>query len=547
MYFKVFTILLYLFCTWTWASAQKFLPDDPLTIDQDDLADVGEPRSRGLSDYYDFLQHTFMTPGNLSKKTALNINTLGEVPDSSWFQNRHGQRRMTIEQLVRGPNSGDGPSRDGKWVVTQAKTEGITPGFRIRDPHGDIYVIKFDPLSNPEMATAADVISAKFFFAAGYNVPENYLAFFGRDELTVDPDATISVGLGPPRRMTESDLDQILSRVYKTPDDRYRAVASKLLAGRPIGPFKYYGTRSDDPNDVIPHEQRRELRGLRVLSAWLNHDDSRAINTLDTVITENGPKYIRHYLIDFGSTLGSGSVGAQKPRAGWEYIWEPAPVFRRILTLGLWDSSWIRIPYPDLPSIGRFESTVFDPDQWKPEYPNPAFMNALPDDSYWAAKIVMAFSDDDIRAVVRTGGLTDQKAEQYLIQTLIERRDKIGRHYINGVLSTDHFKVNNGRLESEHLASLYGFAQRPSKYALAWFKFDNEKETKIPLGAESTVEGSAFPIPEDFLNDTAPYFGVDVWADDGHGQTDKSRKISIFLNRSATLRIVGIERSWTGR
>jgi hypothetical protein len=547
MSFKAFLIASYMFCTWTWASAQKFLPDDPLIIDEDDRVDVGEPRSRGLSDYYDFLSHTFTTPGDLSKKAALNINTLGEVPESSWFQNRHGQRRMTIEQLVRGPDTVDGPARNGKWVVTQAKTEGITPGFRIRDARGDIYVIKFDPLSNPEMATAADVISAKFFFAAGYNVPENYLAYFRREELAVDPNATITAGLGPPSRMTESDLDRILSRVYKTPDNRYRAVASKLLGGRPIGPFKYYGTRSDDPNDVIPHEQRRELRGLRVLSAWLNHDDSRAVNTLDMVITESNRKYIRHYLIDFGSTLGSGSVGAQKPRAGWEYIWEPAPVFRRIMTLGLWDSSWIRIHYPDLPSIGRFESKVFDPDQWKPEYPNPAFMNALPDDSYWAAKIVMAFTDEDIRAVVRTGGLTDPTAEQYLIQTLIERRDKIGRRYINGVLSTDNFKVNNERLETENLASMYGFAQRPSKYALVWFKFDNAKETKIPLGAGSTVEGSAFPIPQELLSDTSEYFGVEISGDDGQGPIDKSRKISVFLNRSAPLRIVGIERSWTGR
>jgi hypothetical protein len=514
-------------------------------MDQDNWADVGEPRSRGLSDYYDFLHHTFATPGDLSRRPALNINTLGEVPDSSWFQNRHGQRRMTIDQLVRGTNKGDGPSQDGRWTVTDAKTEGVTPGFRIRDARGDTYIIKFDPLSNPEMATAADVISSKFFFAAGYNVPENYLAFFRREDLTVDPEATVSVGLGPPRQMTESDLDRILSRVYKTEDDRYRAVASKFLEGRPIGPFKYYGTRSDDPNDVIPHEHRRELRGLHVLSAWLNHDDSRAVNTLDTVVTENGRSYIRHHLIDFGSTLGSGSVGAQKPRAGWEYIWEPAPVFRRILTLGLWDSSWTRIRYPDLPSIGRFESRVFDPEQWKPEYPNPAFMNALPDDSYWAAKIVMAFTDDDIRAVVRTGGLTDSQAEEYLIQTLIERRNKIGQRYLNRVLSMDHLRVNDGRLEFEHLASRYGFAQRPLKYALAWFRFDNEKETKIPVGAESVIEGTTMPaVPRDLLSDTSPYFGVEMWAADGQGQIDKTRGVSVFFNHSAPLQIVGIERSW---
>jgi hypothetical protein len=287
---------------------------------------------------------------------------------------------------------------------------------------------------------------------------------------------------------------------------------------------------------VIPHEHRRELRGLRVFSAWLNHDDSRAVNTLDTVeTTGNGHSFVRHYLIDFGSTLGSGSVQAQKPRAGWEYLWEPAPVFRRILTLGLWDSSWIRIQYPDMPSIGRFESKVFDPERWRPEYPNPAFMNALPEDSYWAAKIVMSFTDEDIRAVVRTGGLTDPQAEQYLVETLVERRNKIGRQYLGDVLSVDHLRLNGASLEFDHLASLYDFSEKPSQYTLAWFRFDNDKDEKTFVGAKVVAGGTAFSIPQELQNSPSPYFGVEI--------ESESKKISVFMHRSTSLRIVGVERS----
>ena len=67
-------------------------------------------------------------------------------------------------------------------------------------------------------------------------------------------------------------------------DGRVRVTASRYLAGRPIGPFRYYGTRTDDPNDVIPHENRRELRGLRLFAAWTNHDDTRAHNTQDVTV-----------------------------------------------------------------------------------------------------------------------------------------------------------------------------------------------------------------------------------------------------------------------
>src|SRR5262249_23874753 len=158
-----------------------------------------------------------------------------------------------------------------------------------------VYFIKFDPLENPEMSTAAEVISTEFFHAVGYNVPEKYITFFSRDDLRIDEKA----------KLTEADLDQLLKRVPRRRDGTYRALGSKLLPGDPIGPFQHFGTRPDDPNDIFSHENRRELRGLRVFAAWLNHDDSRAINTLDMLVKEGGRHYVKHYLIDFGSTLGS--------------------------------------------------------------------------------------------------------------------------------------------------------------------------------------------------------------------------------------------------
>ena len=541
---KFFHFLIVLTFTSRPATAQKFLPDDPILVDKDSEIDAREPRTVRLSDYYDFLENTFSPPWERLLKPAASANSLGDVPDSSWFQNRHGRLRMTKEELAQGPNSGKGPADGEPWVVIQGKSEGITPGFRIRDSLGDSYVIKFDPLTNPEMATSSEIISTRFFYAMGYYVPENYLVFFRRDQLRVDPAAEISVGLGPPRQMTERDLDDLLLRVSRTSDIRFRAVASKLIEGRPIGPFKYFGTRRDDPNDVIPHEERRELRGLRVFSSWLNHDDSRAVNTLDTVITRDGRRFVRHYLIDFGSTLGSGSVQAQKPRAGWEYLWQPRAVIRRTVTLGLWDSPWIRVRYPNLPSIGRFESKVFTPQDWRPEYPNAAFENSLPDDDYWAARIVMAFTDEDIAAIVRAGGLTDSQEEQYLIQSLIERRDKIGRYYFNRVLSIDNFTLNADTVRFEYLPERFDFAKQPDGYVLQWFRFDNRKNEKMFVGKEIPATGLSFQIPTDLLNESAPYFGVEVREKKSAARGQGDAKVSVFMSRLSSLRIVGIDRSW---
>ena len=144
-------------------------------------------------------------------------------------------------------------------------------------------------------------------------------------------------------------------------DGSYRALASKALEGKPMGPFNYYGTRPDDPNDIFPHEHRRELRGLLAFCAWLNHDNSQSTNTLDTLVSVGGKQILRHNLLDFGSSLGSGTVQAQSPRAGNEFIWDARPTFITMLTLGFYVRPWIKVEYPDMPSVGRIESTYFNP------------------------------------------------------------------------------------------------------------------------------------------------------------------------------------------
>ena len=88
----------------------KFRSDDPLGVDADQLP-IPVPNSVRLSQVFDFVENSF---GRRPKKKevilpAENVNTLGEVPDSSWFSNRMGKKVMTIEELVRGPNQRAGP------------------------------------------------------------------------------------------------------------------------------------------------------------------------------------------------------------------------------------------------------------------------------------------------------------------------------------------------------------------------------------------------------------------------------------------------------
>ena len=298
-----------------------FYPDDPIWRDPE-TQDASKLQELPISEQYDFVENSFLDAGDQSDIRAVNVNTIDEVPDSSWFTNRLGQKPMSLEELVKGPDTG-GPR--GKWTVVGGKSEGIQPGLTMRDETGQLYFVKFDPPSNPEMASGAEVISTKFFYAFGYHVPENYIARVRREDLVIGESSKFDAEDGQ-RAMKPRDLEAILKKAARAEDGFYRAMASKAVPGKPLGKFRYHGTRPDDPNDIFPHEHRRELRGLRVFAAWLNHDDSRSINTFDSLVQEGGRSIVRHYLLDFGSTLGSGSVTAQSTRAGRRTaLWQTTP------------------------------------------------------------------------------------------------------------------------------------------------------------------------------------------------------------------------------
>ena len=160
----------------------RFYPDDPVWLD-DDMRSIAQPAKHDLSKSYEFVANTFGETAR-SFGPALNVNTLGEVPDSSWFTNRIGQRDMSVEDVLRGPNTVDGPAR-GHWLVTGRPDEGLTPKFTIRDQRGDTYMIKLDPASNPELPSSVELISTKLFHAIGYHVPQDFVVHFRLEDLAV--------------------------------------------------------------------------------------------------------------------------------------------------------------------------------------------------------------------------------------------------------------------------------------------------------------------------------------------------------------------------
>jgi hypothetical protein len=511
----------------------KFFDDDPIAKMPAPLP-VGKPIRQKVSEGANFLIQS-MNPSPRPPVAAGGVNTLGEVPDSEWFTNRHGSRRLSRTELQQGPVFIEPPIPP--FTVIGGKNEGVSPGFTMHDARGRRYFMKSDPLDHAELSTSAEVIVSKFLYAVGYNTPRNEILDLKLSDLRVSRKATITFSDGGSRTMSWRDVEEIFRKFPSRSDGRFRLVASLALQGEVIGPFLYSGTRADDPNDIVLHENRRDLRGLHVFSAWFNHTDSKAGNTLDTIVEQNGVRFIRHHLIDFGSALGSDAVDAKDARLGHEYVL-PGPIdaIKNAVTLGVLTKDWERARFPDLPSVGRFDSATFDPDSWKPSFPNPAFLSRLPDDDFWAAKQVMAFTDDDIRAIVETAGFSDPHAARYIAKTLAERRDKIGRTFFSKLLPLDHFRVQNAALLFDDLAVRFGF-HNPRQFEVRWHRFDNASLTMKYISGNDSAKLPA----EATASASGVYFAAVIKA-----VGDPLKPVTVYLRKDGTAccKVVGIDRAW---
>lgn len=422
------------------ASVRPYPQQDPMRVDDDRQPFAPQPSTYFSPFAWDALDNTVFRPvANLfavdPAGEAVNVTALDEVADSSWFTNRIGAAPETVppEVLAIGPCAGAPPLDPAQpWTVVGGKPDGENPGFFIRGQDGSRYLLKFDGAAQAPRATAADVIVTRIYWAAGFETPCNRIVFFDKDILALDPDAKAERSTGKKEPLTQEMVDAAFTRALRLPDGRYRANASLFLPGRPIGPFSYEGVRDDDLNDVVPHEDRRELRASSVLASWVNHFDSREQNSLDMwVAGDDGRGYVQHHIIDFGDCFGSlWEWDALSRRWGHAYMLDFGDVLADLFTFGLVVRPWDVAAFGASGDVfGYFDVAPFDPEGWVNEYPNPAFSRRSERDAHWMARIVAEFTDAHVRAVVATGAL-DEALDAELVRILLGRRDVLLRAWL---------------------------------------------------------------------------------------------------------------------
>ena len=202
--------------------------------------------------------------------------------------------------------------------------------------------------------------------------------------------------------------------------------------------------------------------------------------------------------------------------------------------------------FPKYEGVGRWESEHFDPLAWRNDYPNPAFVRTTPRDAFWAAKIVMRFTREELQAIVDTADFVDSDQAQYFLDVLMERQQKTGAFGINVLNPLDGFTVTGDALEFENLSERYGFVQPASTtYDVAWSLYDNARGRVLQALGDPVTQGTTgapLPEPDRYLDDRDRLLMVEitsmhpdhpVWA----------QPIRVYLRSTGSrYEVVGIER-----
>ncbi|MGD0676400.1 MAG: hypothetical protein ABSC94_13355 [Polyangiaceae bacterium] len=398
---------------------------------------------------------------------SVNVNSFDEVPDSAWFTNRLGIRPMSPDELRMNTCTKEqllDPEHapDGSWIIDKGKTSGSTPGFRISVPGKGKYLVKVEALGLPERQVAASVIGEAVYYAAGYNASCEQALLVRPSIFKLKGGLVAAKGnFGDEYPFDRKALDELFAKSNKHAG-LLRISASAWVPGYIMGQFRYEGVRKDDPNDVVPHQDRRELRGARLLTAWIDHFDSREGNSLDSWVADakgaapdSSPGHVVHLQIGTSAALGSEwDWDSLSRRLGYSYIVDWGDMATDFVTLGAETHVWERVQRtPGREIFGYFNVADFDPERWKNEYPNPAFSRMTERDAAWMARILVRFTPAMIRTLAEMAQFADPGNTDYLESVLDGRLAKILDRYLTRLSPvTDVHVEGRGRLCAVDLA-----------------------------------------------------------------------------------------------
>lgn len=374
---------------------------------------------------------------------AGDVNAFDEVPRSQWF----------AASPRRAPDTHDGPPELPLVVLPERADHG--PALEVLDSRALRYEIRFDPPDRPEMRTAAAVIANRLARELGYFLPEVALVDLRREDLGV------AAGVKP------AAIDAVLRDVARSPSGTFRVVATRWPIGIDLGTTVRSETRRDDPNDRVPHRDRRTLRALKAVSAWLGVSRMDSDLLRDAYVGPPGLGHVRHYLVGLDGALGADAVTRAEDEEPEGEGGDPR-FWVRLLTLGLSPRRAIVPTQREHPSLGAFGRRV-SVDDVDPSPPFEPMSRALPTDLYWVAKRIAAVTPAAIDAAIKAGKLADPVARGRIREALFARQSAVVARGLAAVTPCEVERLDGRTLVLRDAALVFGYARAAAtRYEVAF-------------------------------------------------------------------------------
>jgi hypothetical protein len=408
---------------------------------------------------------------------AGDVNALDEVPRSTWFSPDVTEDGDAAEppalpfRLL--------PLTEGQSAVTR---EGA---LAVMDARGVRFEMWRDPSDRPEMASGAAAAASRILRALGYFTPAVWATDVSMGNFVLHDDEE------------DTALTEFLRKGPLAEGLRYRVALTRWPVGVDLGPTPATGRRSDDPNDRVPHEDRRTLRALELVFGWLGMTEAGAAVFRDAYVGAPGSGHVVHYLAGLGSALGAGAVVRPLIERDDDHDLFSRNVWVTLGTLGLYHLEQ-RLTPEHWPSIGEYRETWSVAD-FHTGPPFAAMDRALPADVYWAAKRIAAARVATLTDALDAGHYHDDSARTLLGELLRARQSLAVRWGFAQVTPCEVVRLDQATLPSRATLVLrdealsLGIADE----AATWYRVEAVDETGRRVAADARFRisgGSLFPV-----------------------------------------------------
>jgi hypothetical protein len=350
------------------------------------------------------------------------------------------------------------------------------------DARGLAYEVLPDVRGRPGMRTGAGVIASRLVHMIGYRTAEAYVVPWSDGE---------------------------------------RVLATRWPVGVDLGPTPM-AQRDDDPNDHLPHVERRTLRALGTLSAWLGMTRLEPRMLRDVYVGEPDEGHVEHWLVGLQGALG---VDAYFATVAWarDEDREDTDFFLRLFSLGLSPKPPGYEPVPPHPSLGLLEEHL------APEYhrigpPFAPLDRVQPGDTYWMAKRMASLPLAAIGEAVLAGEL-EAPAQHWLFQVLELRRAAVIAWAYDQTTPCDVVAVEPTALVLGDLALAASVLPSSERDYLVRYLDASGDEVAAPATVEPTGALVRVPLPAGLHGEE--YVVVEVLA----------RRRTVALPRPATIHL----------